>query len=172
MMSPELVLGLTLGLGTAAALSIAAVVSSQKDSAEHQAVLQHGLAPITVLGAPSTDAMVDIGQGLYAANCASCHGAELEGEPNWRQPGPNGQMPAPPHDASGHTWHHPDQDLIAIIKHGIGAVQNGRHSRMPSFDEKLGDAQIEAILAFIKSSWPDHARRLQQNVTREAGSNL
>ena len=54
------------------------------------------------------------GAQLYAQHCASCHGSQLEGQPNWRERLPNGRLPAPPHDDSGHTWHHPDHVLFAI----------------------------------------------------------
>ena len=43
------------------------------------------------------------GQSLYADNCASCHGANLEGQPNWQSPDADGVLPAPPHDGTGHT---------------------------------------------------------------------
>src|SRR3712207_630865 len=55
---------------------------------------------------PANAAQVALGRQVYAANCASCHGANLEGQPNWQQDLPAGGRPAPPHDASGHTWHH------------------------------------------------------------------
>ena len=48
------------------------------------------------------------GKTVYTANCAACHGANLEGQANWRERLDNGRLPAPPHDKTGHTWHHPD----------------------------------------------------------------
>ncbi|MBL4645745.1 MAG: c-type cytochrome, partial [Rhizobiales bacterium] len=50
--------------------------------------------------------MVKKGAVIYAEYCASCHGADLEGQPNWQSPDADGKMPAPPHDQRGHTWHH------------------------------------------------------------------
>lgn len=95
------------------------------------------------------------GAELYAENCASCHGAELEGEPNWRQRDAEGYLPAPPHDASGHTWHHPDEQLITITRLGTEAVVGGGYrSRMPGFVDVLDEAEIRAVLAYIKSTWP------------------
>ena len=61
---------------------------------------------------PNDAAQVAEGRAVYAAQCASCHGANLEGQPDWRVRLPNGRLPAPPHDASGHTWHHPDKALF------------------------------------------------------------
>lgn len=95
------------------------------------------------------------GQGLYAEYCASCHGANLEGEPDWRDRDADGFLPAPPHDATGHTWHHPDAQLLTITLLGTSAVVgNGYPSRMPGFGEDLTKEQILSILAYIKSTWP------------------
>jgi hypothetical protein len=63
-----------------------------------------------------------LGDKLYVQHCASCHGANLEGQPDWRKRLPNGRFPAPPHDATGHTWHHPDEVLFAVTKHVSGAA--------------------------------------------------
>lgn len=95
------------------------------------------------------------GAEIYDESCASCHGAKLEGEENWRQPGPDGRLPAPPHDPSGHTWHHSDMVLFRLTKHGPAAlVGNGYESNMPGFDGILSDQEIVDVLAYIKSTWP------------------
>src|SRR4051812_48817691 len=60
---------------------------------------------------PHDSGLVDRGKIVYAQHCASCHGANLEGQPDWQHRMPNGRWPAPPHDATGHTWHHPDKVL-------------------------------------------------------------
>jgi mono/diheme cytochrome c family protein len=96
-----------------------------------------------------------LGHKIYAQHCAACHGAKLEGQPNWRQRMPNDRMPAPPHDESGHTWHHPDSVLFGITKHGLVppyAPPNYK-SDMPAFAGKLSDEQIWAVLAYIRSHW-------------------
>src|SRR5690242_532122 len=64
-------------------------------------------------------AQVENGQLVYAEYCASCHGEKLEGQPNWQRRLPNGRLPAPPHDESGHTWHHPDDHLFEVTKYGL-----------------------------------------------------
>ncbi|WP_353937965.1 cytochrome c [uncultured Sulfitobacter sp.] len=71
---------------------------------------------MTFLGEPVLASQVMAGQQLYADNCASCHGASLEGQPDWRRRLDTGRMPAPPHDDSGHTWHHSDRMLFQITK--------------------------------------------------------
>jgi mono/diheme cytochrome c family protein len=97
------------------------------------------------------------GGKLYAQHCAACHGAKLEGQPEWRKRLPNGRMPAPPHDSTGHTWHHPDAVLFGITKHGMVPpyAPAGYQSDMPGFAGILSDAEIRAVLAYIKSHWSD-----------------
>jgi mono/diheme cytochrome c family protein len=103
---------------------------------------------------PSNAAQVALGAKIYALNCAMCHGARLEGQPNWRERLPDGRMPAPPHDESGHTWHHTDSVLFGITKHGLkDYAPPGYQSDMPAFAGKLSDAEIWAVLAFIESHW-------------------
>jgi mono/diheme cytochrome c family protein len=98
-----------------------------------------------------------LGQKLYAQHCASCHGAKLEGQPNWQKRLPSGKMPAPPHDESGHTWHHTDEVLFAITKHGLVPpyAPPGYPSDMPAFAGTLSDHEIRAVLAYIESHWTD-----------------
>jgi len=98
------------------------------------------------------------GEDLYAAYCSECHGADLEGQPNWREPGPDGALPAPPHDSTGHTWHHPDLLLLEIVANG-GDPAYG--SRMPAFAEQLSEDERRAVLDFIKSRWGSEERELQ-----------
>ena len=106
------------------------------------------------------------GQQIYRDNCASCHGANLEGQPNWRAPLATGGLPAPPHDETGHTWHHPDQQLFAITKFGGQRfAPTGFQSNMPAFQGQLSDREITAALAFIKSQWPANVRERQRRIT-------
>jgi len=108
------------------------------------------------------------GAALYQQNCASCHGAELQGQPDWRSPGPDGRLPAPPHDATGHTWHHGDEILFRITRDGTAAVVGGGYaSDMPGFGDALTDAEIRAILDYIKSTWPERERAYQRERTQQ-----
>jgi mono/diheme cytochrome c family protein len=109
------------------------------------------------------------GAGIYAAHCAQCHGRDLEGEPEWQRRRPDGRLPAPPHDASGHTWHHPDSMLFAITKYGMVPpyAPEGYPSDMPAFKGILTDAEITDVLEFIKSRWPRREREYQAALTRQ-----
>ena len=105
---------------------------------------------------PANPQQVEQGRALYAQHCASCHGDRLQGETeDWQTRKASGELPAPPHDSSGHTWHHPEEQLFAIIKHGMARfAPPGYKTAMPSFVGTLSDGDIRAVLAFIESNWP------------------
>ena len=108
----------------------------------------------------SDAAVLAQGHELYGQYCASCHGANLEGQPEWTQRLPSGRLPAPPHDATGHTWHHPPDVLFGIVKKGVEKfAPAGYESDMPGFGGILSDTQIWAVLAYIRSTWPDEVKR-------------
>ena len=110
------------------------------------------------------------GKGIYEVHCASCHGASFEGQPKWRERLPDGKFPAPPHDETGHTWHHADSLLFDITRNGIEPyAPPGYRSDMPAFRDELSDDDIRAVIAYIKSTWPEETRKLQAEVTRQAG---
>ena len=117
-------------------------------------------------------AQVAAGQAIYGAQCARCHGAKLEGQPNWQQRQANGRLPAPPHDKTGHTWHHPDDVLFALVKHGLvpPLAPEDYQSDMPGFEGVLTDEEIAAVLAYIESTWPSEIRDRQRRVTEQARS--
>jgi mono/diheme cytochrome c family protein len=105
---------------------------------------------------------------VYAARCAQCHGANLEGQPNWRERQANGRLPAPPHDAGGHTWHHPDEILFGMTKNGITPyAPAGYETDMPAFAGVLTDDEIAAAIAFIKSRWPPDIRARQAHINEQ-----
>lgn len=124
---------------------------------------------LTFLGGPVAPEEIARGAGIYAEACGSCHGAKLEGQPDWKRRGANGRLPAPPHDATGHTWHHADRQLFTITKLGVGAVVPGYESDMPAFADLLSDDDIRAVLAYVKSTWPDRQRTFQAEVTAQDG---
>ncbi|HUS54410.1 MAG TPA: cytochrome c [Thermohalobaculum sp.] len=117
---------------------------------------------------PADVEQVARGATLYAGACASCHGARLEGQGDWRSPNPDGTYPAPPHDADGHTWHHSDKLLFRYIKlGGQEAFKDvpGIKSAMLGFSDTLADQDIWDVLAFIKSHWPERAMEYQRAIT-------
>ncbi|MSO71179.1 MAG: cytochrome c [Alphaproteobacteria bacterium] len=122
-------------------------------------------------GPPSTDALspqaptLAVGERIYADHCASCHGTKLEGQPDWQRRLPDGTLPAPPHDATGHTWHHSDRELWAVVRNGGGAEgQTRARTSMPAFAGTLSDQDIRAVVAYIKSRWPQEIRERQARI--------
>lgn len=111
---------------------------------------------------PEDEAQVARGAAVYQAECSRCHGAHLEGQPDWETPLADGSYPAPPHDQTGHTWHHADSHLFEVVKHG-GETEG---STMSGFADKLSDSDIWATLAFMKSRWPEAIRRRQPRSAR------
>lgn len=106
------------------------------------------------------------GRTLYLEHCADCHGDNLQGEVNWKIQKPDGTMPAPPHDDSGHTWHHDDELLFNYTKRGGQAMIPGDFkSGMPAFKDILKDDEIETILSFIKSRWSEKSRKVQKEIS-------
>jgi mono/diheme cytochrome c family protein len=100
------------------------------------------------------------GAAVYGRHCAACHGENLEGQPEWRVRKVDGRLPAPPHDATGHTWHHPAQQLFELTRYGLEPfTPKGYESDMPAFEGVLSDQEIWAVLSFIKSRWPDEIQR-------------
>lgn len=121
-----------------------------------------GAAILFFVGRGETEVRIDAndkqlvarGELLYRQHCASCHGTKLEGQPNWTSRDARGRLPAPPHDDSGHTWHHDDAVLFEVTKYGIGRhAPAGYESDMPAFGKTMSDDEIVATLAFIKSRW-------------------
>ncbi len=110
------------------------------------------------------------GQRVYRAHCAACHGARLEGQPNWRVRGPDDRLPAPPHDAGGHTWHHADELLFRLTKDGVAKAAKLKDyaSAMPAYGGVLGDEEIVAALSWIKSQWPAEVRARHDEINRQA----
>lgn len=106
--------------------------------------------------------LVSRGEAIYQQFCASCHGINLEGQSNWQSPLPEGGFPAPPHDSTGHTWHHPDDLLLEVIANGSDPSLGGT---MQGFGDVLDEGERMAVLEFIKSSWGQEEREFQWWVT-------
>jgi len=121
------------------------------------------IRPLPILAAGE----IALGQEIYDTHCASCHGQELEGEPDWQTQNDDGSFRAPPHDDSGHTWHHGDKLLIESIRLGGTRLSDniGGISEMPAFADVLSDDEMIAVLTYIKSTWPDDIRTIQWEQT-------
>ncbi|NOX72190.1 MAG: cytochrome c [Alphaproteobacteria bacterium] len=111
-------------------------------------------------------ARIENGKSIYVASCAVCHGANLEGQPDWQTPDENGVLPAPPHDKDGHTWHHTDNVLLTYVRLGGAGYMastgiDNFKSGMPGFAPILEEQEIEDVITYIKSTWPQRERDIQ-----------
>lgn len=118
----------------------------------------------------ANEQQVKRGEKVYQRFCAYCHGKQLEGQPNWRVRKADGKLPAPPHDETGHTWHHPDALLFGITKYGLVPPYAPKDypSDMPAWEGTLKDNDIWAVLAFIKSRWPLEKLKYQEELNNAA----
>lgn len=114
------------------------------------------VAAAASFGAPVTAEVLageaEVGLGIYGEYCASCHGRAAEGAPNWQVLDENGELPAPPHDSTGHTWRHTDTELFEMIANGWRDPFNrSERPTMPGFRDKLTANQIRAVIAYLKT---------------------
>jgi mono/diheme cytochrome c family protein len=102
------------------------------------------------------------GHAIYVARCASCHGAALQGQPDWHHVDSRGRLPAPPLDGTGHAWRHSDEELFHLIKFSVLDLAGpGYETNMPAFGKELSDPEIRALVAFIRSRWPSGVQAAQ-----------
>jgi len=95
------------------------------------------------------------GEQFFQQLCASCHGVNAELTINWKKTDSNGKYPPPPLNGTAHAWHHSLQQLKQTIKSGgvpLGGV-------MPAFESKLSDADIDAVISYFQSKWPEQTYR-------------
>ncbi|WP_026436587.1 cytochrome c [Acidovorax sp. JHL-9] len=131
------------------------------------AVAQHSLRP-------DDPQVLRVGASIYTQQCATCHGAKGEGQADWRERGADGLLPAPPHDPSGHTWHHPDEQLFAITQQGLAQLINQPDYRtaMPIYGGMLSDEEIVAVLSWIKAQWPPEIRQRHDEINAQYRKSL
>ena len=112
--------------------------------------------------APHRASAAERGAKVYAANCSSCHGDQLQGQPDWRHLNAEGRLPAPPLNGTGHAWRHSNAELLHIVKFSV-LDQAGPDYKtdMPAFDGKLTDSDILAILVYVHDSWPSGVQAAQ-----------
>ena len=133
------------------------------------------LLPVAVFAGHEFDNRdLNNGRILYKEHCATCHGTNREGQPNWWRTGKDRILPAPPHDETGHTWHHDNRFLIDYTKLGGQALMEARGiigfaSGMPGFGNVMSDYHIRDVLAYIRSTWPEDIRKIQtdRNLSHE-----
>jgi len=110
--------------------------------------------------------MIARGKIVYESNCVSCHQVNLIGAENWKGLDEDGHRKAPPLNGTGHTWHHDDATLHNIIKHGLAKLVKNYEGKMPGFEDNLKDKDIDSVLSYMKSFWPDDVYQQQINLSK------
>ena len=117
-------------------------------------------------------AAIKLGQTIYKDNCASCHGKNLKGQIGWQTEIIDGRRLAPPHDETGHTWHHPDELLYNMTKYGFEAIMGKKYpNNMPAYEDILSDGELLAVLGYIKSTWPEKIKAIHNEINQSYASN-
>ena len=110
--------------------------------------------------------MIARGKIIYESNCVSCHQVNLVGAENWKGLDQDGHRKAPPLNGTGHTWHHDDASLHNIIKYGLAKIIKSYDGKMLGFEDNLKDQDIDSVLTYIKSFWPDDVYQQQINLSK------
>ena len=127
-----------------------------------EASYSHSHFPIT----RDSELMIARGKIIYQNNCISCHQVNLVGVENWKELDEDGHRKSPPLNGTGHTWHHDDATLHNIIKYGLVKLVKNYQGKMLGYEDRLKDKDIDSVLAYIKSFWPDDMYQHQINLSK------
>jgi mono/diheme cytochrome c family protein len=111
------------------------------------------------------DKQVENGGLLFSENCTSCHGQNGEGTLDWKRRDANGNLPPPPINGTAHAWHHDIDVLRETIK--LGGSQWG--GQMPAFNGRLSSDEINDVIAYFQSKWPDDVFRAWSQRNQKSG---
>lgn len=151
-----------LAAGIAATLALAGVGACQKEDSDPAASSAATTAPPVER---KTDfAQIMRGQRLFEANCAVCHGVQAQGAPHWRTRDADGKFPPPPLNGTGHAWHHP----LSALRHVIANGSPGGQGDMPAWKGRLSAQQIDDVIAWFQSTWPDQAYQAWAEIDRRS----
>lgn len=130
--------------------------SSSSAAASTEAAASAAPAASTQASAAAQNvASVSNGEKVYNQNCASCHGANGQGVQGSFPP-----LVGNP-TVTGYDIH-----LIHIVKYGLnGKIKVGGvdyNGMMPAWVQSLSNADIAAVLTYIRSSWGNKARPINE----------
>lgn len=119
----------------------------------------------TVVERKLDPAQVARGKAIYERHCLECHGADGRGQPgDWRVRDAEGHYPPPPLDDSAHAWHHPTAVLLNVIRDGSPPGEG----KMPAWQGRLSEAEMQDVVAYIKSLWSDEVYALWWKIERQS----
>ena len=97
----------------------------------------NGAIPAPDRSLPVTEQSLQLGADLYAQSCSRCHGLEGQGTPR-----------APSLNVKGYLEQTNDLAMQQIITSGVPGTS------MPAWGDRMADAEIQAIVGFIRSWEP------------------
>jgi cytochrome c oxidase subunit 2 len=109
-------------------------------------------APAAAAAAPADDSkplplaeLVSRGEKIYAANCVACHQATGQGMPAMKAPALAG-----------------NKLVTGAEQEPIDTVLDGRpNTAMQPFKQQLSDAEIAAVITYVRNSWGNKASEVQ-----------
>lgn len=105
------------------------------------------------------------GRVVYDRHCAECHGAHGKGQPgDWRVRNADGSYPPPPLDETAHAWHHPTAALLESVREGSPPGTGN----MPAWKDTLSGQQMQDVVAYITSLWPEPVYRIWLDIERRS----
>lgn len=104
------------------------------------------------------------GEKIFSINCASCHGDQAQGDPDWRSRDETGRFPPPPLNGTAHAWHHP----LAQLKHVIANGSPGGKGNMPAWSGKLSEQDMDDTIAWFQAKWSDEVYAAWTEINQRA----
>jgi len=104
--------------------------------------------------APPSDAVMKAGRDLYEHHCADCHGADGRGTRIAGQPA------YPPLAGNGALTMADPVNAIRIVLNGgfpPATAGNPRPFGMPPYSPQLDDAEVAAVVTYVRNSWGNAA---------------
>lgn len=116
--------------------------------------------PAQLVGGASQGGVLD-GRQVFVGACQACHQAGGQGLPGVFPP------------LAGASWVKGDPHVLAqIVLHGLhgpievsGKTYNGA---MPAFGAQLGDAELAAVLTFIRGEWGNGSPPVEESLVKES----
>ena len=107
------------------------------------------VAAVIALSLPLTGARAEVdrkAERLWKGKCASCHGADGKGQTDQ-----GGKMGVSDYTAAEWQKGHTDAQIKDAISKGVNREKNGKKQEMDPFGEKLDAAQIDSLVAYIRT---------------------
>ncbi len=119
-------------------------------------LIERRLAATATDAQPDRPAQVALGRTLYRQHCSYCHGIDREGHEDW-QPGTQVAAGLPTAlDERSPSVDRSDRQIFEWIRYGGQPfLPAGVRSQMPAFEFNLTEAQVWAVVAYLKNRWPE-----------------